>query len=63
VLEFVIDGVNGVVLDAAPAAVGAAITRLHRDRGLAQSFGDAGYDRARTVTWDGVVEKLVTNQS
>ena len=60
VLEFVIDGVNGFVLDADPAAVGGAIARLHHDRGLAQSFGDAGYDRARTVTWDGVVQKLVS---
>lgn len=59
VLEFVRDGVNGFVLDANPEAIGSVITRLHRDRAFAQSLGDAGYDRARTVTWDGVVEKLV----
>jgi glycosyltransferase involved in cell wall biosynthesis len=59
VLEFVEDGVNGYVLDADAEQIGTAITRLHRDRALAQSLGDAGYDRARTVTWDGVIEKLV----
>jgi glycosyltransferase involved in cell wall biosynthesis len=59
VLEFVETDVNGFVLDPDPAAIGDAISRLHRNRALAQSLGDAGYDRARTITWDGVVEKLV----
>jgi len=59
VLEFVDHGANGFVLDADPAAIGEAINRLHRDRALAQSLGDAGYDRARTITWDGVIERLV----
>jgi glycosyltransferase involved in cell wall biosynthesis len=60
VLEFVDDGVNGYVLDPDPDAIGGAIARLHRDRARAQSMGDAGYDRARTITWDGVVERLVS---
>ena len=29
------------------------------DRGRAGAMGRAGHDRATTVTWDGVVEKLV----
>jgi glycosyltransferase involved in cell wall biosynthesis len=58
-LEFVEDGVNGFICDPDPAAVAAAFSRLHADRARARSLGDAGCDRARLVTWDGVIEKLV----
>jgi glycosyltransferase involved in cell wall biosynthesis len=58
-LEFVEDGTNGFVCEPDPAAVAAAFSRLHADRARARSLGDAGYDRARLVTWDGVIEKLV----
>jgi glycosyltransferase involved in cell wall biosynthesis len=58
-LEFVQDGANGCVCEPDPAAVAAAFSRLHADRAHARSLGDAGYDRARLVTWDGVIEKLV----
>ena len=57
-LEFVRDGENGFVCEPEPAAIGAAIQRLG-DRKLAASLGDAGFERAREITWDGVVEKLV----
>ena len=58
-LEFVVDGVNGIVADAAPDAIAAAIARLAADRSLARRLGEAGFERARTITWDGVVERLV----
>ncbi len=58
-LEFVEDGTNGFVCEPDPAAVAAAFSRLHADRARARSLGDAGYDRARLVTWDGVIERLV----
>ena len=57
--EFVIDGVNGYVCPPEPEALGAAIGRLHANRAQAKTFGEAGYERARTITWDGVIEKLV----
>jgi glycosyltransferase involved in cell wall biosynthesis len=57
--EFVVDGVNGVVCEPQPEAVAGAMNRLAADRGRAASMGDAGYDLARTITWDGVIEKLV----
>lgn len=60
-LEFVVDGVNGFVCDPDPASIAAAIDRLAADRRLAASLGDAGFERARTITWDGVVEKLVAH--
>jgi glycosyltransferase involved in cell wall biosynthesis len=58
--EFVEDGVNGFVCDPAPEAIGDALGRLAADRRRAAAFGDAGHERARRITWDGVVEKLVT---
>ena len=60
-LEFVEDALTGLVVPPAPEALGGAITRIAADRRLAQSLGDAGYERARTITWDGVVDRLMAN--
>jgi len=57
--EFVADGVNGYVRPPDPEALADAVAALTADRGRAASFGLAGYERARMVTWDGVVERLV----
>jgi len=57
--EFVVDGVNGFSVAPVPDAIAGAINMLARDRARAASMGDAGFDRARTITWDGVIEKLV----
>jgi glycosyltransferase involved in cell wall biosynthesis len=51
--------VNGFVREPEGEAFADAINRFVRDRKLAGSYGDAGYDRATRVTWDGVIEKLV----
>ena len=40
-----------------------AIARLAGDRTLAQSLGDAGYERARAISWDGVVDRLMADGS
>ena len=58
-LEFVEDGVNGFVCDPDPAALAGAFSRLSDDPARARALGDAGFERARLVTWDGVIEKLV----
>ncbi len=58
-LEFVTDGVNGLVTAPTAQALAAAIERLAGDARLAAQLGDAGYERARLVTWDGVVDRLV----
>ena len=60
-LEFVEDGVTGFVCDPTPESLGAAIARLAADPRSAQSLGDAGYERARAITWDGVVDKLMAD--
>ena len=43
-----------------PAAFADAINTLAADKRRAAALGDAGYDRARLVTWDGVIEKLLS---
>jgi glycosyltransferase involved in cell wall biosynthesis len=58
-LEFVVDGENGFVCPPEPEAIGLAVARLAADRQLAARLGRAGLVRARTVTWDGVVEQLL----
>jgi glycosyltransferase involved in cell wall biosynthesis len=58
-LEFVVDGENGFVCDPDPRSIGAAIATLDADRQLAARLGRAGLERARLVTWDGVVEQLL----
>jgi glycosyltransferase involved in cell wall biosynthesis len=58
--EFVIDGVNGFVCAPEPDAFAAAINRLAASREKAKALGDAGYERAAQVTWDGVIEKLIS---
>jgi glycosyltransferase involved in cell wall biosynthesis len=60
-LEFVEDGVTGAVVDPTPEAVGAAVARLAANRSHAQSLGDAGYERARAISWDGVVDRLMAH--
>jgi glycosyltransferase involved in cell wall biosynthesis len=58
-LEFVEDQLNGFVRAPGPEPLAEAVNRLAADRRLAAGMGEAGYDRARAITWDGVVERLV----
>ena len=51
---------NGFACEPQAEAVAAAINTLAADRGRATRMGEAGYDRARAITWDGVIEKLVS---
>lgn len=58
-LEFVEDGVTGFVVPPSPEAIASAIAALGADRALARRLGEAGFERARLITWSGVVERLV----
>jgi glycosyltransferase involved in cell wall biosynthesis len=60
-LEFVDDAITGCVVDPTPEAIGAAIARLAGDRRAAQALGDAGYDRVRSISWDGVIDRLMAD--
>jgi glycosyltransferase involved in cell wall biosynthesis len=57
--EFVVDGRNGFVCAPEAEQIARAIALLASDPRRAASMGEAGYDGARTITWDGVVEKLI----
>jgi glycosyltransferase involved in cell wall biosynthesis len=56
--EFVMDGVTGYVTMPDPDALAGALHALDADRARAAALGDAGFARARTITWDGVIERL-----
>ena len=58
-LEFVVDGHNGFVCAPDAPSLGAAISTLAADRTLAARLGANGLARAREITWDGVVERLL----
>jgi glycosyltransferase involved in cell wall biosynthesis len=58
-LEFVDDGVNGAACRPNGEAIAQVINHLHTHRRDAAELGEAGWQRARAVTWDGVIEKLV----
>lgn len=60
-LEFVKDQVNGVVVDPSPEEVGAAIARLASDRTTVRALGEAGRELALGITWDSVIERLVSH--
>jgi glycosyltransferase involved in cell wall biosynthesis len=57
-LEFVHPGVNGMVTDPQPAAIGAALAELLDDPGRARRLGAAGYDSVRGLSWDVVIDTL-----
>lgn len=60
VLEWVEDGVNGIVTDGSPAAMGAAIDRLAADPELAAKLGAAGRELVADLDWGPVVTRLTT---
>lgn len=62
-LEFVRDGHNGFVCEPDERAIAGAINRLAADKALAARLGDNGYERARQITWNGVIEQLVEGSS
>ena len=57
-LEFVEHDVSGVICDPDAEAFAAAFNALG-DKVHARALGDAGHERARAVTWDGVLAALV----
>jgi glycosyltransferase involved in cell wall biosynthesis len=59
VLEFVEDGLTGLVTAPGPAAIAGAVTRLMSSTDEAARLGSAGRERARGITWDNVVDTLL----
>lgn len=58
VLEWVDDGVTGLVTDGSAEAVGDAIDRLAGDDALARRLGEAGRAKVADLGWPAVVERL-----
>ena len=58
VLEFLEDGVNGLVAGPTPASLGAALTELWERRAAAPGMGEAGYQRVRDISWERVLDAL-----
>ena len=58
--EFVVDGVNGFVRAPEAEAIAEAMADLAADRKRAAALGDAGHEVARRITWDGVIEQLLS---
>lgn len=58
-LEFVEHDVSGIVCEPEAHALAAALNTLV-DEARARALGEAGRERASSVTWDGVIESLVS---
>lgn len=60
-LEFVRDGVEGIVCDPDPRSLAAAFDRLYEDRAEAVGMGDRSYKRRDDlgISWSHVVRRLV----
>ncbi|GAA4745503.1 glycosyltransferase family 4 protein [Modestobacter marinus] len=61
VLDWVEDGVTGLVTDGTPSGVAAAVRRLAEDRPLAERLGAAGRERVAHLSWSDVVTRLTTS--
>ena len=59
VLEWVEDGVTGLITDGSPEQMGAAINRLAADPDFARALGEAGRLRAAELSWAPVVAELL----
>ncbi len=58
VLEWVEDGVTGLVTDGTPAGIAKAIDRLATDHELVERLGAAARERVSTLSWAPVVARL-----
>lgn len=58
VLEFIDNGVDGLVTAPDPEALAPALARVLGDANICLEWGRAGHERTRGITWDDVVEKL-----
>ena len=60
-LEFVRDGINGYIVEPQPEAIADAVARVDADRARAASLGQHGRQVAAAITWDHVIERLVSH--
>jgi glycosyltransferase involved in cell wall biosynthesis len=60
-LEFVIDGVNGFVVEPDPESIAAKLDALYADRQRARSLGEAGFEsyQEKGISWETVIARLL----
>jgi glycosyltransferase involved in cell wall biosynthesis len=58
-LEFVEDGVNGFICSPDAESLASALNRINANRPLAVEFGQAGFERAGSITWAAVIDRLL----
>jgi glycosyltransferase involved in cell wall biosynthesis len=59
-LEFVEDGVNGFVTDGTPEKAAEAIEKLFKDKKLCIRFGEAGFAKVQSITWEHTIQRLLS---
>ncbi len=60
VLEFVRDGITGCVAEANPGSIAGRIDNLFFNREFCKALGEGGYRSIRDISWDLVIEKLIS---
>lgn len=58
VLEFASDHVNSYICQPNPQQIGESIQKLYNDRAIAKSFGMAGYELVKDISWDTLIKKI-----
>lgn len=60
-LEFVTDGVNGIVSESNPKELAKHLDRIWEDAALAEKYGMAGHETIKdmNITWEHVVKELI----
>ena len=58
-LEFVTDGVTGLIAQPDPDSLAAALSAIGADARRAAAMGDAGYERVRDISWDTAIDRLM----
>jgi len=60
-LEFVVDNVNGFVIDSDAQALAKKIDELYLDKMMAKKMGESGYQSLidKQINWDNVISKLL----
>ncbi|MGB8644560.1 MAG: glycosyltransferase family 4 protein [Anaerolineae bacterium] len=59
VLEFVDHEIDGLVTPPEPQALAESIARVLEDEGRCRTWGRAGHERVKDITWDRVIDALV----
>lgn len=60
VLEFVEEAINGIITEEEPRQIAAKIDQLFTDKKLCAEYGNNGYQKVSSISWDQVIDKLTS---